>query len=85
MIKTHTVTLDSGSQYEVTADHELHFQQGAVGCSLVIHAVRPVNKLDTAITDQLLEEIESALAYKIIDEYNDCDNDSDEDFEGYPC
>lgn len=83
MIKTHKVTLDNGSEYEVTADHELHFQQGAVGCSLSVHSVRPVNKLDTAITDQLMEQIESALAYKIIDEYND--GDTDEDFEGYPC
>jgi hypothetical protein len=83
MIKTHTVNLESGEQYEVTADHELHYQQGAVGCSLVIHSVKPVNKLDTAITDELLEQLESALAYLIIDEYND--DDTDEDFEGYPC
>lgn len=83
MIKTHIVSLDSGDQYEVTADHELHFQQGAVGCSLVVHSVKPLSRLDVAITDQLLEQIESALAYLIIDEHND--NDTDEDFEGYPC
>jgi hypothetical protein len=83
MIKTHVVCIDSGNNYEVTADHELHFQQGAIGCSLTIHSVKPMGGLDTAITDQLLEEIESALAYKIIDEYND--GDTDEDFEGYPC
>lgn len=83
MIKKHVVCINSGSMYEVMADHELHFQRGAVGCSLTIHSVKPMGGLDTAITDQLLEEIESALAYKIIDEYND--GDTDEDFEGYPC
>ena len=83
MIKMHVLWLNSKDQYEVTADHELHYQKGAVGCSLTIHSVKPIGRTDTAITDQLLEEIESALAYKIIDEYND--ENTDEDFEGYPC
>lgn len=81
-MKTHFVTNERGDIYEVVADHVIHCEHGAVGCSLTIHSIKPTNRMDVAITDELKEELESALAYKIIDEYNDGDN---QEFEGYPC
>lgn len=77
------VDLESGNQYEVNADYEIHHIYNSIGCSLIINSIKPINDFDTPISDQLITEIESALAYKIIDIYNDLD--TDEDMEGYLC
>lgn len=88
MKKVFTVDLESGQSYNVLTEYEIHHDENdSVGCSLSVIEAWPVKANDTAITSFTMSEIESALAYKIVDEYNDGDQTDTEDSEnrGYLC
>ena len=69
--RTFTVTLEDMTQYSVTAGYAVSFEYDTFGCSLVIHAVKPITKTDHALTENRMSEIESAVAYLIVDEHED--------------
>jgi len=63
-----TVTLEDMSSYKVKATYGVTFQNEAFGCWIEIKSVRPINNPKKEIS---MDDVESALAYLIIDEHED--------------
>lgn len=68
-----TVTLDDFSEYKVTASYGVVFEYECFSCWTEIHSIVPISKnaKDTALTQERHSDIESALAYLIVDECED--------------
>lgn len=69
--RTFNITLEDLTQYTVTAKYAIKFEHDTFGCSLEIQAVWPVGKTTVALTEKRLNEIESAVAYLVVDEHED--------------
>jgi len=69
--RTFTVTLEDLTQYAVTANYDVVYEHGQFSCWHEIQSVRPINTTDIALEDCRLADIESALAYLIVDECED--------------
>ena len=81
MTRTFTVTLEDMTQYAVTASYSVSFEQECFGCWLDVHAIKPLTKSAIALTDERIDEIESALSYLIVDECEDLSSYNESRFE----
>lgn len=63
-----TVTLEDMSSYKVRANYGIAFENECFNCWIEVCSILPINSFGKPI---VLNEIESALAYLIIDEHED--------------
>lgn len=69
--KTVMIQTPSGKDYMVKTSYCIRYNHGALGCSFVIHELNPVVFNDGTISDNELEEVESALAFKLVNDFED--------------
>lgn len=62
------VTLEDMSNYKVMASYGISFENECFNCWVEVLSVLPINNSDKPI---VMEDIESALAYLIIDQHED--------------
>lgn len=66
--KEFNVTLEDMSNYKVTASYGISFENECFNCWVEVLSVLPINNRNKPI---VMEDIESALAYLIIDQHED--------------
>lgn len=82
MVKTFSVKLESGEEFVAQANYDVTFEDGQFGCWVELMRVTPVQG-EIDITEKTLDEIESVVAYMILDNHETLK--AYDEKEHYPC
>jgi len=82
MVKTFSVRLENGKEFAAQANYETTFEDGQFGCWVELMHVVPIQG-EEALTEQVLDEIESVVAYMILDDHETLK--AYDERENYPC
>ena len=81
MVKTFDVALETGERYKVQANYDVTFEDGQFGCWVELMEV--VAEKEGTVTKERLDEIESVIAYMILDNHETLK--AYDEKEHYPC
>jgi hypothetical protein len=82
MVKTFNVKLESGEEFAAQASYDVTFEDGQFGCWIELMRVVPLEG-EVALSEQKLDEIESVVAYMILDNHETLKAYDEKDH--YPC